>query len=297
MAAIVVECIDSLLKHALLVADDDLWGLELKKRAETVIAVDDTTVEIVQIGCRKTPPLKRNKRTKVRRDDGQDIQNHPFGTGLRGHEPLDKLETLRKLLADLLALGLGHLLLDGLLFFKKVQTLHEFPDRFSTHSGDKILSILILGLAEFDFRQELSLFKRSLAGINDDVILVIDHALKLATRQVKHEADPRRHALVEPNMGDRNSQINVAHALTPDAAQADLDTASVTNHVLVLDALILTARALPVTGGSEDPLAEQSTLFRLERPVVDGLRILDFTLAPTPHCFGVGNGDSHLIKV
>ena len=62
MAPIVKKGIHRLLKHALFVADDDFWRLELQQRAETVVAVDDTAIEIVEIGCRKTTAFQRNKR-------------------------------------------------------------------------------------------------------------------------------------------------------------------------------------------------------------------------------------------
>ena len=59
------------------------------------------------------------------------------------------------------------------------------------------------------------------------------------------------------------------------------DAAAVADDALVLDALVLSAGALPVTGRTEDPLAEETALLRLERAVVDRLRILDLALATT----------------
>ena len=44
-------------------------------------------------------------------------------------------------------------------------------------------------LAELDLGKELPLLEGGLARIDHDVILVIDHALKLATGEVEHEAD------------------------------------------------------------------------------------------------------------
>ena len=117
--------------------------------------------------------------------------------------------------------------------------------------------LVVLGLAVLGLGQELALLEGRLARIDDDVILVIDDALKLAAGQVQHEADARGHALVEPDVGDRHRELNVAHALAAHAAEGHLDAAAVADDALVADALVLAAVALPVLGGTEDALAEE----------------------------------------
>ena len=101
-----------------------------------------------------------------------------------------------------------------------------------------------------------------------------------AARHVEHEADARRHALVEPDVRDRHGQLDVAHALAAHAARVTSTPQRSQIDALVLDALVLSAGALPVAGRTEDALAEEAALFRLERAVVDRLGILDFALAP-----------------
>ena len=48
-ATVIEERIDSFLKHALLVIDDDLRSTEIKKALQTVVAVDHATIKIVEI--------------------------------------------------------------------------------------------------------------------------------------------------------------------------------------------------------------------------------------------------------
>jgi hypothetical protein len=48
-STVVEQGVNRLLKHALLVSDDDIWSIELKKSLKTVISVNYTTIEIVQI--------------------------------------------------------------------------------------------------------------------------------------------------------------------------------------------------------------------------------------------------------
>ena len=98
-------------------------------------------------------------------------------------------------------------------------------------------------------------------------------------------------------MGDGNGKVDVTHALAADTTQADFHAATVANDVLVLDALVLAAGALPVPGGTEDTLAEETALLGLEGPVVDGLGVLYFPFTPATDGLRVGDGDSDLIKV
>src|SRR5262249_49489964 len=48
-ASVVEERIDGFLQHALLVADDDVRRLELDQLLQPVVAVDDASIEVVEI--------------------------------------------------------------------------------------------------------------------------------------------------------------------------------------------------------------------------------------------------------
>jgi hypothetical protein len=64
---VVEQRVHRLLQHALFVAHDDFRSLQLKQTLQTVVAVDDATIEIVQIGGRETATIERHQRTQVRR--------------------------------------------------------------------------------------------------------------------------------------------------------------------------------------------------------------------------------------
>ena len=87
-------------------------------------------------------------------------------------------------------------------------------------------------------------------------------------------------------MGYRRSQFNTSHPLTADTGLGDLDAASVTDDAFISDLFVFAAMALPVFGGAEDLLAEQTVLFRLERSVVDRFRFCDLTQARLFDLFG-----------
>jgi hypothetical protein len=65
----------------------------------------------------------------------------------------------------------------------------------------------------------------------------------------------------------------VAHALTPNLLPRHLDAAALADDALVADTLVLAAIALPVLRRTEDAFAEETVALRLERAVVDRLRL------------------------
>ena len=118
------------------------------------------------------------------------------------------------------------------------------------------------------------------ARLEDDVVLEIEDALEVLERHVEQQADARRQRLQEPDVRDRRGELDVAHALAADARQGHLDAALLADDALVLHALVLAAQALVVLDRPEDARAEQPVTLRLERAVVDRLRLLDLAVRP-----------------
>ena len=118
----------------------------------------------------------------------------------------------------------------------------------------------------------------------------------MTAAHVEHKADARGHALVEPDVGDGHGQLDVAHALAAHAGEGHLDAAAVADDALVLDALVLAAGAFPIPGGTENALAEETTFFRLEGPVIDRLGILYLAMAPLADGIRGGDGNRDLVE-
>src|SRR3954451_14438734 len=93
-------------------------------------------------------------------------------------------------------------------------------------------------------------------------------------------ADPARQALEEPHVAHRRGERDVAEPFAAHLRLRHLDAALVADHPAVLHALVLAAEALPVGDRAEDLRAEQAVAFRLERAVVDGLRLGDLAEGP-----------------
>src|SRR3989442_11235369 len=76
----------------------------------------------------------------------------------------------------------------------------------------------------------------------------------------------------------------------------DLDAALVAHDAGELHALVLAARALVVLGRPEDAGAEQPVALGLERPVVDGLRLLHLAVRPVADLLGRGELDANRVE-
>ena len=137
-----------------------------------------------------------------------------------------------------------------------------------------------LGVSKLHLGQQLVFLQWRVAGIDHEIILVVNDPLEVSRGDIHHQADTRRHTLKKPNVGHRHGQLDVPHALAPNTRLRHLDTAPVADNAAMLDALVLAAGAFPILDRTEDALAKKTALLRLECPVVDGLGVLDLTLGP-----------------
>src|SRR5205807_7561088 len=97
---------------------------------------------------------------------------------------------------------------------------------------------------------------------------------------VEQQTDAARQRLQEPDVRHRRGELDMAHALAPDARQRDLDRALLADDALVLHALVLAAQALVVLDRPEDARAEQAVALGLEGAVIDRLGLLDLAVRP-----------------
>ena len=109
----------------------------------------------------------------------------------------------------------------------------------------------------------------------DDRRREVEDLLEVLGSDVEQVAHARRNALEVPDVADGRGELDVAHAVATHLGASDLDAAALAHDALEAHALVLAAVALPVLGRTEDLLAEESVLLRLERAVVDGLGLLD----------------------
>ena len=87
---------------------------------ESVVSVDDSSVEVIEVACGKASAVKLDHRSEIGRDDGNDSQNHPLGAVSAVLEVLDNLDSLEKALVGGLCCVL-HLLLELLALFLEIE--------------------------------------------------------------------------------------------------------------------------------------------------------------------------------
>src|SRR5450759_951496 len=105
---VVEQRVDRFLKHALFVAQNDFRRTMADQLLETVVAVDDAAVQVVQVRRCEAATVERHERTQIRRDDWDDVQDHPLrlvahvALVARVAERIDDLEALEQHLLPML---------------------------------------------------------------------------------------------------------------------------------------------------------------------------------------------------
>ena len=153
-------------------------------------------------------------------------------------------------------------------------------DGFRTHAGVELVTKLFQGFVILLIVQQLALLQSGHARIDNNKALEVQNPLDITQGHVQHQADAGRQRLQEPDMGDRAGQLNMAHALTTNARQGNLDTTLFTNDTAVLEALVFSAQTLVVLDRAEDLGTEKTVTLRLEGTVVNGLRLFYFAKRP-----------------
>src|SRR5690606_4876939 len=169
---------------------------------------------------------------------------------------------------------------------RRVELLEQRADRLRADLRAELRVPFLAGLdaqlVVLVLVQELLVAQVLATWIGDHVARVVDHLLQVTERHAEEVAHLARQRLEEPDVRHGHGQLDVAHALAADLRERDLDAALVADVATEADALELPAVALPVLDGAEDPLAEEAIPLRLERPVVDGLRLGDLAVRPAP---------------
>ena len=157
--AVVDQGVDGLLEHSLLVANDDLRGLEVNQPLEAVVAVDDPAVQVVQVAGGEPSAVKLHHRAQFRGQHRQDGEDHPFGLVAALAERLHHAKRLDGLLSPLAGRGADDFLEIDLLGVE-VHPLEDFKDRFGPHSVGEYLGVGGPKLTVLRLGQQITYFER-----------------------------------------------------------------------------------------------------------------------------------------
>ena len=296
--AVVDERVHRLLEHTFLVADDDVGRAEFLELFKTVVAVDDSAVEVVEVGGGEPAAVQLHHGAQFGRQHGQHVEDHPFGTVAADAERLDDLQSLDGA-QSLLAGAVG----DDLFKLRAVAfevDLHEqLFDGFRTHADAEILGpVFFQKVAVLLVRDDLLFGQfRHLAGIQDDERDEIQHLFEILGRDVEQETDPGRHSAEIPDVGDGSGKLDVSHPLAAHLALGDFHAALLADDALVAYPLISSAMAFPIARRSEDLFAEKTVAFGFLSAVIYGLGFRDLAVGPFPDLFGRGDTDLYCIEI
>ncbi len=175
--AVVDQCIDRLLEHALLVADDDVRRLKLQEVPEAVVPVDHPSIEVVQVACGKPSAVQLDHGVQLGGQHRQHGEDHPFELVAALSERFENAEALDRLLAALAGSG-SHLLPEvGAEIFNR-QPLEYVEDRLGAHAGAEHLSETIAELAEARLGEQVQDFD-ALEFLDPAVHVLLDLGLQL----------------------------------------------------------------------------------------------------------------------
>ena len=275
------RCVHRLLQHALLVAHDDVRRAQLDQALQPVVPVDHAAIQVIQVRRREPAAIERHQRAQLRRNDRHHVQDHPLRLGAALAERLDQLQPLDELLALGFGVGLLQLGPQRHLVGADVDPVQDALDRLGADAGaERVLPELVLLGHQLIFRQQLMQLEVREAGLQHHIALEIEDLLQFLERKVHHQADPARQRLQEPDVRDGARQLDMAHALAPHLGERHFHAALLADDAAELHALVLAAQALVILDRPEDAGAEQPVPLRLERAVVDGLRLLDLAIGP-----------------
>ena len=278
--AVVEQCVDRFLQHTLFVAHDDVRSGQIKQALQAVVTVDHSTVQVVEVGSRETTAIQRYQRTQIWRQNRQNGQHHPLRKVAGAQEGFHQLQAFGQFFDLGFGVGLRNFFAQTANLVFQVDSVQQFTDSFSTHAGIKVVAELFQRFEVLLIVQQLTFFQSGHARIDNDIALEVENAFDITQGHVHQQADTGRQRFQEPDVSNRRSQFDVSHALATDLGQCDFNATLLTDHTAVLQALVLTAQALVILYRAKDFGAEQAVTLRLERTVVDGFRLFNFTERP-----------------
>src|SRR6185437_2579482 len=269
-ASVVEQRIHRFLQHALFIAHNDIGSVQLHQLFQPVVAVDYAAIEIVEVGSGETAAIEGHQRAQLRRNDRNDIEDHPlrFVTGFP--EALGDAKTLcvfQLLLRG--SLGL-HLLANHLAERFNIHALQQLFHALGAHHRDELAGEFLIELALALVADYLAHVEPGrFTGIDNDVGFVIEDALQFAQGDIEQIADTAGKSFEEPDVRTGARQFDMAQALAAHSGKRNFNTTLVANDAAVLHPLIFAAQTLPISHWAEDASAKQAVALRLEGAVVN----------------------------
>ena len=293
---IVNQSVNSFLEHTFFVTNDDVRSVELEQTFQTIVTVNYTTIQIVEVGGCKTTAVKLYHGAQFRRNYRNYIQNHPFRTVTGFKESFANFQTTYCTYFTLAAYFF-HFSAQFISQSLQVDFFQQFFNCGSTHTNFECVAIFITSFYIFTFAEQLFFGQRSFARIEDDVVSKIQYFFQAAGRNVKNQTHTARNTFEVPNVGNRCCQFDMTHTVTTNFATGYFNAAFVADNTFITNAFIFTAMTFPVFGRTKDSFAEQTVTFRFQSSVVNGFRFFNFTIGPSSDLVRRCQTNTHRLKI
>ena len=159
LTRVVEQRVNRLLKHTLLITQNDFRSLDINQSFQTIVTNDHTTIQIIQVRSGETSTIQRNQRTQFGRNHRNHLHDHPFRfiTAAWSTERLYHLQAFQSLILALLrTVRIGSVTQ----FVGKriqIQTGQQIVNSFGSDLGDKLIRICIF--------QQLILFRQTIQNL------------------------------------------------------------------------------------------------------------------------------------
>ena len=185
--------------------------MQVHQLLQPVVAIDHPAIKIIQVRGREAPAIQWHQRTQLRRNNRNDIQNHPVGFIPTLAESFNNFQTLG-ILEPLLQRGLIlHLLPQFAGETLDIHSLKKFLNCLRAHHGLEargtilLVEFPVLGLVFDDF----VVFYRRVTRLHHNVSLEIENRFEITQGDVKQVTDAAGKALEEPHVRAGRSQLYV----------------------------------------------------------------------------------------
>ena len=190
--AVIQQGVDRFLQHTFFVAYDDIRRSQIQQTLQTVVTVDNATIQIVQIRRCETTAVQRNQRAQIRRQHRQHGQDHPLRLVAGLYERFQQLDALGQLLTLGLGVGFVQLFTQLLALLLQIHIFQQSLDRFGAHFRVEFVAELFQRVKVLLFGQNLTFFEVGHATFDNNVRFEIEHAFDIAQRHIQQQADTGR---------------------------------------------------------------------------------------------------------
>ena len=283
--AVIQQWVHCFLQHAFFIANDDVGCAQFQQTFQTVVTVNHTTVQIVQVRSGKTATIQRYQWTQIRWQYWQHIHDHPLKFHTWALEGFQYFQTFCNFFDFGVRASWFQLLTQYLNFVFDVEGTQQFAHAFCTHFRFEFFAVFVQVFVIVFFGQQLTALQRSQTRIGYHKSFKVQNAFDVTQSHVQNHAQTRWQWFQEPDVRYRWSQFDVPHALTTHFRQCHFHATFFAGHAFEFQTLVFTAQTFIVFDWAKNFGTEQTIAFRFERTVVDGFRFFNFAIRPRAYGF------------